>query len=133
MDSMNARFKKLRIACDKNQEEWGSILGITKSGVSDIERGKRNVTNQHLIMLKNWKERLVNIDWLRTGEGGEENMFLKPQKNDLVSKAAALLGERDPVFEAFVKTYSQLSPSNRRVLLDFGVEFLNNLHIPDDN
>ena len=70
----------------------------------------------------------INENWLRTGEGGDENMFLKPQKNDLVSRAATLLGEKDPVFEAFVETYSSLTPANRKVLLDFSLKLLNALN-----
>ncbi len=69
MNDVNSRFKELRKTCGKSQEDFGKILGLTKSGVSDIERGRRNVTEQHLIMLKNWAEKPVNIDWLRTGTG----------------------------------------------------------------
>ena len=61
---INQRFKALRIESGKSQEEWGKIFGITKSGVSDIERGKRDVTEKHLVMLSNWREQRVNIDWL---------------------------------------------------------------------
>ena len=133
MENINSRFKRLREACGKNQTEWGEILGIKTSGVSDIENERRKVTEKHLIMLSNWKERHVNIDWLRTGEGGDENMFLKPQKNDLVAKAAMLLGQRDPVFEAFVETYSKLDPINREVLINWGIDFLNSLKRHSDD
>lgn len=131
MDSMNTRFKQLRLACKKTQTEMGKALGLSKSGISEIEAGRRSVTEQHLIMLSNWKEFPINIEWLKTGSGGDNNMFLKPKKNDLVTKAAQLLGEHDAVFEAFVATYSQLTPSNRKVLLEFGIDFLKNLDIPD--
>ena len=97
------------------------------SGVSDIERGKRNVTDQHLIMLSNWHERKVNIDWLRTGEGGSDNMFLHPEENDLVAQAASLLGEKDQLFETLIVTYSRLTPENKKVLLDFFKDFSSTL------
>ena len=66
----------------------------------------------------------VNEEWLRTGEG---DMFTAPPKNDLIAKAAVLLGQKDPVFEAFVDTYSKLDPANRKVLIEWGLDFLNNL------
>lgn len=124
METMNNRFRQLRLACKKSQEEFGKILGLTKSGVSDIERGKRNVTSQHLIMLSNWHERKVNIEWLRTGEGGPDNMFLPQEDDDLVAQAKALLGENDPLFESLVITYSKLSASNRKNLIEFFKDFL---------
>lgn len=77
METINDRFKQLRKACHKTQEEWGRILGITRTGVAEIESGRRNVNEKHLVMLSNWQEHKVNIEWLRTGEGGDENKFIK--------------------------------------------------------
>lgn len=67
-----------------------------------------------------WKEKTINPDWLRTGQG---DMFLELEQNDLIARAAMLLGEKDPVFESFVDTYSRLSPNNRKILMNFLVEF----------
>lgn len=80
---MNERMKELRKAMGKSQEEFGKILGITKSGVSDIESGRRNVTEQHIIMLRNEN---VNEDWLRTGNG---EMFIPETKDEQISKMLA--------------------------------------------
>lgn len=80
---MNERMKELRKAMGKSQEEFGKILGITKSGVSDIESGRRNVTEQHIIMLRNEN---VNEDWLRTGKG---EMFIQETKDEQISKMLA--------------------------------------------
>jgi len=65
---MNERIKELREILHMNQKEFGKLLGITKSGVSDIENGRRNVTEQHIIMLANSKYN-INEDWLRNGTG----------------------------------------------------------------
>lgn len=56
MDEINVRFIELRRACDKNQTEWGKIIGVSRSGIASIETGQRKVTEKHLIMLSNWKE-----------------------------------------------------------------------------
>lgn len=127
MDKINIRFKQLRKACKKTQAEWGGILGLSPSGISEIESGRRSVTEKHLIMLSNWKERKINIDWLRTGEGGSENIFLHPEENDLIAQAATLLGKNDPLFETLVITYSKLSVENRKVLLNFFKDFTDTL------
>lgn len=54
-------------------------------------------------------------------------MFLHPEENDLIAQAAALLGEKDPLFESLVVTYSKLSPINKTVLLDFFKDFSDTL------
>ena len=46
-------------------------------------------------------------------------MFLEPEENDLIAQASELLGEKDPLFEAFVSTYAKLSPKNRELIIEF--------------
>lgn len=119
---MNERIKEVRKESKLNQEDFGARLKITKASISRIEAGINNPSDQTIKLI--CSEFLVNESWLRTGEG---EMFLKPQKNDLVARAAVLLGQKDPVFEAFVETYSKLNPTNRKVLLDFYLDFTENL------
>lgn len=123
METINERFKRLRKECHKTQDEFAEIFGMTRSGICDIEKGRNNVTEKYLIMLSNWHEYKVNIEWLRTGEGGPDNMFLPPDENDLVVQAKALLGEKDTLFESLILTYSKLTAKNKKVLLDFFNDF----------
>lgn len=111
MDTINARFKSLRIECGKSQEEWGKILGLTKSGVSDIERGRRNVTDQHLIMLRNWTERPININWLTSGDG---DMFISLTQNEKIADFMTdLLKEQEPSFrKRLIEALSALDTSD---------------------
>ncbi len=120
MESINERFKLLRRECGKTQEEWAQIIGLSRTGIASIESGSRKVSEKHIKLLEAWKEKTINPDWLRTGQG---DMFLEPEQNDLIARAAMLLGEKDPVFESFVDTYSRLSPNNRKILMNFLVEF----------
>ena len=125
-NSINKRMKELRLALGMTQIEFGEKLKIKQSYMTSIENEKRPVTEkmQRIICLESWNGNQVNEEWLRTGKG---NMFIMPQKNDLVAKAAVLLGQQDPVFEAFVETYSKLDPANREVLLNWGLDFLKSL------
>lgn len=127
MEEINTRLKELRKACHKTQIEWGKILGISSSGVADLESGRRSINEKHLIMLSNWHEKKVNIEWLRTGEGGPDNMFLPPDESDLIVQAKALLGEKDTLFESLILTYSKLTAKNKKILLDFFNDFSNTL------
>mgnify|MGYP000241275163 FL=1 len=80
---MNDRIKELRKAMNLSQEKFGELLGITKSGVSDIESGRRKVTDQHVIMLAN---NGVNEEWLRTGKG---SMFVPKSKDEEIAEMFA--------------------------------------------
>lgn len=118
MNEINKRFKELRLICKKSQEEWGQIFGITKSGVSDIERGKRNVTRQHIVMLQNWKERQVNIHWLETGEG---DPFLHLPETDELSEYVEelLMDKNDSIYKAirsFMLVYGRLDSTSKEVI-----------------
>ena len=53
METINDRFKQLRKVCNKTQDEFAEIFGMTRSGICDIEKGRNNVTEKHLIMLSN--------------------------------------------------------------------------------
>ena len=50
-------------------------------------------------------------------------MFLEAEENSIIAKATALLGEKDPLFEAFIDTYSKLTPKNRELLFQFMTDF----------
>lgn len=104
---MNERFKELRKALGLTQSEFGKILGLSTSGISDIESGRRNVTEQHLIMLSNYKKKIINIGWLRTGDG---EMFVKMDREaELMTWAGSVLGSVDDSFKKrFVKMLSEL-------------------------
>lgn len=104
---MNERFKELRKALGLTQSEFGKILGLSTSGVSEIEAGRRKVTEQHLIMLSNYKEKIINIEWLRTGDG---EMFVKMDREaELMTWAGSVLGSVDDSFKKrFVKMLSEL-------------------------
>lgn len=66
-----------------SQEEFGNRLGITKASISRIESGINNPSEQTIMLL--CKEFGVNEVWLRTGEGGDDNMFTKISEDDRFS------------------------------------------------
>lgn len=69
------RVKAIRKAKEMSMEQFGERIGnISKSTISNIENGNRNLTD---LMLKSiCSEFNVNEDWLRAGAGGPENMFI---------------------------------------------------------
>jgi HTH-type transcriptional regulator / antitoxin PezA len=119
---MKDRIKKIRKDLDLTQQTFAEKIGTTANVLTNYETGRRNPSSS--VINNMCKTFNVNEEWLRTGEG---DMFTAPPKNDLIAKAAVLLGQKDPVFEAFVDTYSKLDPANRKVLIEWGLDFLNNL------
>ena len=129
MESINVRFKDLRKACNKTQEDMGHLLGLSRSGISEIESGRRSVTEQHLIMLKNWDEKPINIEWLRTGQG---EMFKQLTNQEELMKYTALLLKDNKsaiasAIQALIVTYEQLDDSNKDVLEKVALQYIENL------
>lgn len=67
MNEMNNRFIELRKSLNLTQKEMGDAIGISNSGVSNIEKGLRSVTEKHIRLLSVTFH--INEEWLRTGEG----------------------------------------------------------------
>ena len=67
MNSINNRIKEVRLLLQMSQEEFGKAIGLSKSGISNIEKGEREIRDIYInaICTK------FNIDsgWLRSGIG----------------------------------------------------------------
>lgn len=64
---MNERIKQLRKTLGLSGEKFGEPLGVKRSAISDIERGRNNLSEQ---MLKSiCREFNVSEEWLRNGTG----------------------------------------------------------------
>lgn len=115
---MNNRIKILRNALNKSQEEFGKILGLSKSGVCEIESGRRNVTEQHIIMLRNYNDPngwIINEEWIRTGNG--EMLLQKSRKDDIADLTLKLLkDEKDSFRNRLVSVLARLSEDEWEML-----------------
>lgn len=71
---MNNRIKQVRQhpKINMSQEAFGARLGLTGSGISLLESGRRNASEQ--VILSICREYGVNEGWLRTGAG---DMFVQ--------------------------------------------------------
>ena len=77
------RVKAIRTEKNMTMEQFGEKLGVQKSAISKIEKGERSLTNQMFLSI--CREFGINEVWLRTGEGGIENMFTKLSDDDRYS------------------------------------------------
>lgn len=67
---MNTRIKELRTHLGLSGEKFGQSLGLTKMAISNLEKGRYNITEQTILLICLTYN--VNEQWLREGVG---NMF----------------------------------------------------------
>lgn len=90
MEGVNNRIKQLRIGLNLTQEEFGSRIGLSKSGISNIENGTRPVSQRHIKLIS--KEFGVSEWWL--GHGGDNQKIVSAEEKMCIYNA----------FHAFLKS-----------------------------
>lgn len=137
MYKINERFRELREKCGKTQMEWAAILGLSRSGVTAIEAGQRNVTDKHikLLSVEPIDGKYINEEWLRSGEGEPFKKLSKEE--EIASYVEDLLsdGTENPLYEIILdimRTYSELTPKSQEVLRDFSRRLLDNMRKEED-
>ncbi|WP_242877514.1 helix-turn-helix transcriptional regulator [Eisenbergiella tayi] len=117
-EDIRDRIGKVREHEKKSQEEFGSILGVTKSTISLLETKKREPSERLLRDI--CREFGVNEIWLRTGEGGEDNMFTQINPADRYSiNLATLTVSENKFIQNAVNYLAEADPKKLEVLEDF--------------
>lgn len=126
------RVKAVRTKENMTMEQFGEKLGVQKSAVSKIEKGKVNITEQ---MFKSiCHEFNVNKEWLRTGEG---EMSLKLSEDEEIADLVSDVledGKSNPFYGIILKivrTYNELSPASQEVMKDFSKKLVENMKKED--
>ena len=115
---MNERIKSIRQRNKLSQEAFGERLGITKSSVSLLESGKNNPSEQTIMLI--CREFSVNEVWLRTGEGGDENMFTKTSEDDRYSINLGKLGKTEnELVKNMINMLAETSPEELKYIEAF--------------
>ena len=122
---MNERLKQIREHFDLSQEEFGSRIGITKSSVSLLERGKNNPSDQTIMLV--CREFNIDYGWLTTGQG---EMFA--ENDDQIAKLVdtVLAGENE-FARAIFRGFAQFSTEDWQQLHGLIKKFLGGMN-PDE-
>ena len=127
-DGSSERLKALRKALGMTQIEFAEIINSSNGHVSDMEKGRKNITDSTMDLLELKKN--VNTEWLRTGE---REMFLPVLEEDEVAAYVSELLEdngENPLYviiKEIMHTYSELSPKSQEVIRDASAKLLENL------
>lgn len=109
---MNERLKKLRKYLDLSQKVFAEKLGITDSGLSNLENGKRNLTEQMIISI--CREFNVNRAWLVEGVGDMLTNLPETILDELALQFDLSVEEKE-----LVSDFCNLSKEQRMVIMRF--------------
>lgn len=121
------RLRIIRRTLKMTQAEFADIINSSNGHVSDMEKGRKNITESTMDLLELKKN--VSIEWLKTGEG---EMFRQlPEEDETAAYVSGLLEEPDNPLYILIKeimhTYDELSPKSQEALRDFSEKLRKNL------
>lgn len=111
----NERIKELRQALGLTLEKFGEPLGVTRSSISHLEKGTRQLTNQlstAIIRVYN-----VNPEWLENGIG--EMFTTKDRDQQFYDAVAEIDFDGNEIVKQIIISYANLSEEKKKVFLDF--------------
>ena len=106
--TINDKVKKIRELLNLSQEEFASNIGLKKSAISDIERGKANLTERNINLICQTFN--VNEDWLRNGN---EPIFIEKEEKDIIG----LLKENGvkPMVLEIIENYLKMPDESKNI------------------
>lgn len=115
--TINDRIKILRRdGLSMTMDAFGMRVGVSRSAISNIESGNRNVTDQLFTSIV--REFHVRPEWLRDGEG------------EMFDKQSGLLGKLRHEYNltdletAIIAEFIQMNPRERELMLEYGRNLL---------
>ena len=113
---MNTRLKKIRKDLKLTQTEFGKKIGITAAAISDIEKGRRKLTDRNTSFI--CEKFGINFSWLHDGIGEMYDLERLPE--DPFSRALAEIESEayEPIKQLLIK-YIQLDDAGKKIVNDF--------------
>lgn len=115
---MKDRIHSLRKTLNMTQDKFGEKIGLARNTIANYECGRRVPTNAVITSI--CREFNVNEIWLRTGEGGDENMFTKVDEDDRYSLNLGKLSKiENQTVRNMVNTIAEASPEKLKYIEEF--------------
>lgn len=126
-DGSADRLKVLRKSLKMTQIEIANIINSSNGHVSDMEKGRKNITDSTMDLLD--LKLNVNIDWLRSGKGEMFKELL--EEDETAAYVSELLEDGDNplyvIIKDIMRTYSELNPKSQAVLREFSAQLRKNI------
>lgn len=121
---MGERVKELRKALGLSGEKFGEKIGVTRSAISDIERGRNGLSDSNILAI--CREFNVNEEWLRTGTG---EMFKDMTLDEeIISFIGEIQWDTSSTFKKrFISAIAKLSEEEWNVLEKIIVDMASNI------
>lgn len=106
-----------------SQEELANSIGLKKSAISDIERGKANLTERNIKAI--CKTFNVNENWLRNGN---EPIFNEEEEKDLI-KSLKDKYKLDEISTSLLTTFINLDDFSKKNIVEFLLKSIEDYYI----
>ena len=115
---MNERLKQLRKVLKLTQQEFADKLNIKRGTIANYEIGRNEPIDAVITLI--CKEFGVDEVWLRTGEGGEEDMFTQVSDEDRFSLSLGKLSMTDNRFlQNALIALAETEPEKLKIIEEF--------------
>lgn len=114
---MNERITELRKALRLSQAEFGEKIGLTRSGISNVENGIREVQERHIKLIISAFPQ-VSEEWLRYGTGP---MFIQ---DDSPIRQVMQKYDFPAIVEQLLVAYDRLAPDEQKAVLKYTTELV---------
>lgn len=115
---MNERIRKLRKSLGLTQEKFAERLGIKRNTVANYEIGRNEPIDAVVSLI--CRVYGVNEVWLRTGDGGDENMFTQVNEDDRYSLNLGKLSvTENQTVKNMVNTIAEADPEKLKYIEEF--------------
>lgn len=106
-----------------SQEKFAERIGLSRNFINQVESGKKNISDRTINDI--CREFSINEVWLRTGEGGDENMYRKLPEEDRFSLSLGKLSETENEFvKRGVNLLAETDPDKLKILEEFMKKWL---------
>lgn len=116
---MNVRFKEIRKSKGLTQAEFGSVLGVSRDVIANIENGRNDLSD---LMIRSLMGSFtdVNETWLRTGEGEMYAPITREQ--EIANIVSAIYQNKDEFRTKLIEMLVMMNEEQMEFLKDFAVK-----------